>query len=80
MPELILYHFEGCPYCSRVKDHLARNNIKIPWRDIHANPAYREELVALGGKAQVPCLMIDGKPLYESLDIIEWFKKNGGRT
>ena len=45
-------------------------------KDTHANPLYREELIKIGGKTQVPCLVIDGKALYESLDIIEWFKKN----
>ena len=25
---------------------------------------------------QVPCLFIDGKPLYESGDIIEWLRDN----
>ena len=35
-----------------------------------------EELIKIGGKPQVPCLVIDGKALYESLDIIEWFKRN----
>lgn len=30
----------------------------------------------MGGKRQVPCLFIDGKPLYESSDIIAWFEQN----
>lgn len=50
--------------------------IKIPMKDILKDPANRQELVKIGGKGQVPCLVIDGKPLYESLDIIEWFKVN----
>ena len=77
MPEeLTLYHFMGCPYCGRVRDFLATEKMTVPMKDIHANPAYRDELVKIGGKAQVPCLVINGKALYESLDIIEWFKKN----
>ncbi|WP_373454247.1 glutathione S-transferase N-terminal domain-containing protein [Halanaerobium congolense] len=27
-------------------------------------------------KRQVPCLFIDGEPLYESSDIINWLKSN----
>jgi len=73
---LTLYHFEGCPTCGRVRDFMAQNNISIPLKDIHAQPAYRDELIKIGGKKQVPCLVIDGKALYESLDIIEWLKKN----
>ncbi len=45
-------------------------------RDTHENPVYRDELIKIGGKPQVPCLVIDGKALYESSDIIEWLKKN----
>ena len=33
-------------------------------------------LVKVGGKRQVPCLFIDGDPLYESLDIIDWLQKH----
>ena len=76
MPQLTLYHFESCPYCTRVKDYLKKNGIKVPMKDIYADPANRAELIKIGGMAQVPCLVIDGTALYESLDIIEWFKKN----
>jgi len=76
MHSLTLYHFMACPYCQRVRDFLAKENITVPMKDTHENPAYRDELIKIGGKPQVPCLVIDGKALYESLDIIEWFKKN----
>ena len=78
--QLTLYHFEGCPYCARVRDYLAQQKISIPLKDIHVNPSYREELIRIGGKPQVPCLVVDGKALYESLDIIEWFQKNWKKT
>ena len=76
MKNLILYHFKGCPYCQRVRDYLSKEGITVAMKDTHENPAYRDELIQIGGKSQVPCLVIDGKPLYESLDIIEWFRKN----
>lgn len=73
---LTLYHFQGCPYCGRVRDFLSKENISVLMKDTHASPAFRDELVKIGGKDQVPCLVINGKALYESADIIEWFKKN----
>jgi glutaredoxin len=76
MPTLTLYHFLSCPYCQRVSNFLKKEGIVVPMKDIQENPAYREELIKIGGKAQVPCLVIDGKAKYESLDIIEWFKKD----
>lgn len=33
-------------------------------------------LIEVGGKQQVPCLLIDGKPLYESSDIISWIDEH----
>ena len=33
-------------------------------------------LVKDGGKEQIPCLFIDGQPLYESQDIVKWLRKN----
>ena len=76
VPTLTLYHFEGCPYCAKVRRYLEQRRISVPMKDTNANPSFREELLKLGGKAQVPCLVIDGQALYESDDIIEWFKNN----
>ncbi len=76
MKQLTLYHFEGCPYCARVKDYLKQANIAIAMKDIHADSLAREELLKIGGRTQVPCLAIDGKTLYESMDIIKWLKEN----
>jgi glutaredoxin 3 len=73
---LTLYHFIGCPYCHRVTNFLNKEKISVTMKDIHENTAFRQELIKIGGKPQVPCLVIDGKALYESLNIIEWFKKN----
>ena len=55
---------------------MEQNNIGLPMKNISANSEFRQELITLGGKGQVPCLMIDGKPMYESEDIMEWLKTN----
>lgn len=76
MPQLTLYHFQGCPYCTKVSDYLKRRKISVPMKDTHETPGYHDELIKVGGKSQVPCLLIDGKALYESDDIIKWFETN----
>ena len=76
MPQLTLYCFEGCSYCGRVKEFMKTNKILIPIKDTHNDAVARDELIRIGGKSQVPCLVIDGKALYESLDIIDWLKKH----
>jgi len=74
-PQLTLYHFAGCPYCQKVKDYLKSAGITVSMKDIRENPAWRDELIKIGGKPQVPCLTIGPQALYESSDIIDWFKK-----
>ena len=76
MPELTLYYFPSCPYCRAVSACLDRLECEIPKRDIKTEPGARDELVKIGGKGQVPCLVIDGNPLYESSDIIQWLETN----
>ena len=72
---LELYKRDTCPYCQRVLRYLAETGrTDVIMRDIIADPKNRQDLVAIGGADQVPCLFIDGKPLYESLDIIDWLK------
>jgi glutaredoxin len=77
MPELTLYIMDTCPYCHRVLNYLEQHQIKVAQKDIAKNSAHRKELLDIGGKTQVPCLVIDGNALYESADIIQWFKDNG---
>ena len=75
--DLKLYMFETCPFCRKVINEIENSGrTDIEYRDIRKNEEYRKELLAAGGKEQVPCLFIDGKPLYESSDIIEWLRNN----
>ena len=74
--KLELYKRDTCPYCMRVMSFIDTIGADVEMHDISRNAADRERLVAVGGKQQVPCLLIDGKPLYESADIIAWLKAN----
>ncbi len=73
--KLDLYMFPTCPFCRRVIgaiEEAGRTDIVL--HDIHKSEEDRRTLVETGGKEQVPCLFIDGQPLYESMDIIAWLK------
>lgn len=48
----------------------------VEFKDIISNPDNAAFLIEECGKNQVPCLVIDGKPLYESEDIIKYLKEN----
>ncbi len=76
MPSLILFYRPTCPYCQKVLAFIKSHEIAVEMKDISRDPSLRDELITQGGKSQVPCLLIDNKPLYESDDIIDWLKKN----
>jgi len=76
MSELILYYMPTCPFCQKVLSYMKKNDIEVTLKDTLSNRTYRQELLKIGGKTQVPALIVDGKALYESDDIIAWFKEN----
>lgn len=80
-PTLILYQYPACPYCRRVLDTLDALGVKAELRDTRADPRHRAALVALMGDSQVPTLLIDGEPMRESADIVDWLYETfgGGR-
>lgn len=75
MTDLTLYYMPTCPFCLKVLAFMKKNDIEVPLKDINTGN-YRQELMQIGGMTQVPCLVIDGKAMYESEDIITWFKEN----
>lgn len=74
-PILVLYYKPSCPFSQKVLKFLEKNNLDVPLKNVDEDNKAREELLHLGGKTQVPCLFIDGTPLYESGDIIDWLKE-----
>jgi len=82
--QLALYHFEGCPFCDRVRTAMKRLSIDIELRDIRANDEFRAQLEAATGRGTVPVLRIEesaGKVrwLPESLDIVAFLEQHFGR-
>ncbi|MBQ9708695.1 MAG: glutathione S-transferase N-terminal domain-containing protein [Firmicutes bacterium] len=72
-----LYMFATCPFCRKVINEIeSSGRTDIEYHDIRKNEADRQELIRIGGKQQVPCLVMDGVPLYESDDIVQWLKEN----
>ena len=62
-------HIERSCACRFMDD----NKITMDTRDT-LQPGNQNDLVRIGGKKQVPCLVINGKPLYESDDIIAYLR------
>ena len=78
IPELVLYGRSSCPYCVRVDRVIEELGIedKITRRHTGFGTEWRADLRNRTGSTQVPCLFIDGEPMFESLDIIDWMRAN----
>jgi len=77
---LVLYQYEACPFCVKVRRSLKRHALNIETRDVKRNHVAREELLAGGRELQVPCLRIEESDkgyrwLYESSDIIRYLEE-----
>lgn len=77
---LILYEFDGCPYCRKVREAMSILDL-----DAHIKPCpkkgtrFRSELLARGGRAQFPYLIDPNNPdseagrgMYESSAIVRY--------
>ena len=75
---LELFKFDSCPFCIRVLRVVKSLKLdgKVKLRDTMKDKGANDELIQRGGDDQVPCLFIDGKPMYESADIIAWLEEN----
>ena len=72
--ELVLYKFDACPYCRKVARVIDRLGLAVSYRDTDEDYKAWGELKRIGGKEQVPCLLVDGKPMYESEDIVAYLE------
>lgn len=77
--DLVLYQFEACPFCVKVRRTMKRLNLNIETRDSKRVPQYGEELIAGGGQMKVPCLRIvtdkgEEQWMYESSDIVSYLE------
>lgn len=75
-----LYHSQWCGFCTRVRQAAQGLGVALELRDVDMEAGRRAELVAGGGKGQVPCLRIETRDgtvrwLYESADIIAYLKE-----
>ena len=55
-----VYSFEGCPWCTKVKNYLKARGIEYEVRDIELNADYAAEYQKISGDLTVPVTTIDG--------------------
>ena len=59
--KVLVYSTKSCPYCIRLKQFLAENNISYVDYDVGQDSQRAEEMTAKSGQMGVPVLDIDGK-------------------
>jgi hypothetical protein len=68
---LELYFHNKCAFSRNVLAAIKNMRLekKVELHDVLSDPKEMDALVSLAGKKQVPCLVVDGKPMHESQDI-----------
>ncbi|GAA0171221.1 reductase [Lithospermum erythrorhizon] len=66
--EVVLYQYEACPFCNKVKAFL--DYYDIPYNVVEVNPMSKKEIKWSDYK-KVPILMVDGKQMVDSSAIID---------
>ncbi|MDH5414012.1 MAG: glutathione S-transferase N-terminal domain-containing protein [Flavobacteriaceae bacterium] len=76
--KLELYYYKQCPFCRYVTNKIEELNIqdKIEYKNTLEVSEYRQEHLSITGRTTVPCLYINGTPLFESQDIMKWLEDN----
>jgi len=78
MTELILYQFDECPYCAKVRFVLDKKKMeyKIVTMSYSRDDFVRKELFEKSGVHTVPVIKIVDKYIGDSNLIIEYLEKN----
>lgn len=77
MKKIKLYVSDMCPFCHKVVDFIEEQGISgVEFVDASRSLELQKLIYEIGGKSQVPMMTIDGQPMYESDDIINWLKEN----
>ncbi len=71
-----LYYSPRCPHSQKVLSYLKESNTHITLRNVIHDPQAKKELQEYGGFMIVPCLVVNGKAIYDASDIIEWLSSH----
>ncbi|XP_042433031.1 prostaglandin E synthase 2-like [Zingiber officinale] len=66
--DVVLYQYEACPFCNKVKAFLDYHD--IPYKVVEVNPISKKEIKWSDYK-KVPILVVDGEQLVNSSDIVK---------
>jgi glutaredoxin len=70
--DMTLYYSPRCPHSQKVLSYLTQTGLKIPMKNVLQDRQAKKELQESGGFMIVPCLVVNGKAIYDASDIIQW--------
>ena len=78
---LMLYHYDSCPYCERVRSAARTLGLVLELRNIHESAEHLADLRRATGRSTVPVLRIIGfgeheEWMPESSDIVDFLRRN----
>ena len=73
MPKILLYQFENCPYCEKVRRKLAE--LGLEYEKFEVDRSNKPDVVLQTG-GTVPVIDIDGKIISDSSRIVEYLEEN----
>ncbi|KAL3840198.1 hypothetical protein ACJIZ3_024789 [Penstemon smallii] len=71
--DVVLYQYEACPFCNKVKAFL--DYYDITYKIVEVNPLSKKEIKWSDDYKKVPILMVDGEKMVNSSDIIDKLAK-----
>jgi glutaredoxin len=74
--EVTLYYSPNCPHSQKVLTYLKESKTSINLKNVLKDPGAKQELQEYGGYLIVPCLVIDGRAIYDAPDIIDWLSSH----
>ena len=74
--KLDLFYYDECYFCQKVLREIERLDLKISFKNIYEDQKNLQTLIGKTGRKTTPCLFINGEPMFESDDIIEWLREN----
>ncbi|KAL3845339.1 hypothetical protein ACJIZ3_002742 [Penstemon smallii] len=71
--DVVLYQYEACPFCNKVKAFL--DYYDIPYKIVEVNPISKKEIKWSEDYKKVPILMVDGEKMVDSSEIVNKLAK-----
>ena len=75
----VLYQFESCPYCQKVKKKLTELGLEYQVEEVPRARSERDTIKKLSGQIKVPVLEdSDGTVIYDSSEIVAYLEEKYG--